>query len=198
MLEKSGEKTARKPHTKKQNSRLTLAEKIEVCTLLGSGHSLNETARLISKKTRKKISKWQVRHYLDHPKWGSYIRAARKNDIANAEKIPVFSTVGRVRRYNYLLEVFEKRFQQSLQDIEADDLDPESDPGVFKIFNMTASYMLKILQEIREEEYEAITKKGAGQEEEVEDLFMMVEKRIIASRRRRDPDRGLEKAAGLL
>ncbi|MBA7581678.1 hypothetical protein ES708_23586 [subsurface metagenome] len=58
--------------------------------------------------------------------------------------------------------------------------------------------MLRILREIRVEEYEALENKSAGAEGEVEDFFMLVEKRIIASRRRRNPDRELEKAAGLL
>ena len=198
MVRGIAEKTTRKPHRKKQNSRLSLKEKIEVCTLLGSGYSLSETAQLISKRTKKNISKWRVRHYLDSPKWGSYIRAARKDDILHAEKIPIFSTVGRVRKYNRLLEVFEKKFYESLQNIESDDLDSENKPGVFKIFSMMASYMIKILSEVRQEEFEAIVKKGGSGEEEIEDFFMMVERRIVASRRRRDPDRELEKAAGLV
>lgn len=198
MLEKSGKKTTQKLHKKKQNARLSLKEKIEVCTLLGSGYSLSETAQLISKRTKKNVSRWQVRHYLDSPKWSSYIRAARKNDIANAEKIAEFSTVGRIRKYSHLLEVFEKKFYQSLQNIESENLDPESDPGTFKFFNLAASYILKILREVREEEFEALAKKSSGQEEEIEDFFAMVEQRIIISRKHRNPDRELEKVAGLL
>ena len=197
-IEKVTGKTAHKPHKKRQNSRLTGKEKIEVCTLLGSGHSLSETARLVSKKTGKRISRWQVRHYLDSPKWANLIRAARNDDVANAEKLAVFSTTGRVRKYDRLLEVFEKKFYQSLQNIKSEDFDPESDPGVFKIFTLTANYMLKILREVREEEYETLENKTGGNEGEIEDFFMLVEKRVIASRRRRDPDRELEKAAGLL
>ena len=152
----------------------------------------------MSKKTRKSISVWQIRHYLDSAKWSPHIRAARKNDILHAEKIPVFSTAARVRKYSRLLEVFEEKFQQSLQNIESENLDPESDPGTFKFFNLAASYILKILREVREEEFEALAKKSSGQEEEIEDFFAMVERRIIISRKHRDPDRELEKAAGLL
>ncbi|MBA7483058.1 hypothetical protein ES707_18569 [subsurface metagenome] len=198
MAEKLAEKTAQIPHAKKQNSRLTLKEKIEVCTLLGSGNSLDETAQLISKKTGKKVSKWMIRHYLDNPKWAPHIQAARRDDLLHAEKLPTFSTTGRVRKYNRLLEVFEKKFQESVSSIDQANLDPESDPGVFKIFTLTASYMLKILREVREEEYEALENKSAGSESEIDDFFILVEKRVIASRRRRDPDRELEKAAGLI
>lgn len=198
MVEKVAEKTTQILHRKKQNSRLTRKEKIEVCTILGSGHSLSETAQLISKKTGKRISRWQVRYYLDSPKWAPYIRAARKDDVLHAEKLPVFSTTGRVRKYNYLLETFEKKFQESIQSIDQANLNPESSSGTFKILKLAASYMLRILREIRVEEYEALENKSTGAEGEVEDFFMLVEKRIIASRRRRDPDRELEKAAGLL
>ncbi len=201
-IEKVTEKTARKPHGKKQNSRLTLKEKIEVCALLGSGYSLAETALLISRRTGKRVSKWQTRHYQESAKWAPYIRAARKDDILHAERLPIFSTTGRVRKYDRLLEVFEKKFYRSIQDIESEkaekNVDPESSLQTFKILHMAASYMLRILREIRVEEYEALENKSAGSEGEVEEFFMLVEKRIIASRRRRDPDRELEKAAGLL
>ncbi len=198
MVEKVVEKTTQILHRKRQNSRLTGKEKIEVCTLLGSGHSLSETAQFISKRTGKRISRWQVRYYLDSPKWAPHIRAARKDDVLHAEKLPTFSTTGRVRKYNYLLETFEKKFQESVSSIDQANLDPEGSTGSFKILKLAASYMIKILREIRIEEYEALENKSAGNEGEVEDFFMLVEKRVIASRRRRDPDRELEKAAGLL
>jgi len=199
MAEKASEKPRQILYRKKQNSsRLTKREKIEVCTFLGSGYSLSETAQLISKKTGKRISRSQVWYYLNSPKWAPHIRIARKDDISHAEKLPTFSTTGRVRKYNYLLETFEKKFNESLQDINHDKLNPESSPGTFKILKLAASYMLRTLREIRIEEYEAIERKSGGSEREVEDFFMLVEKRIIASRRRRDPDRELEKAAGLL
>jgi len=175
-----------------------LKEKIEVYTLLGSGYSLTETAELISKKTKKKISKWMVRHYLDSPKWAPHIRAARRDDVLHAETLPSFSTSGRVRKYNYLLKTFEKKFKESVESINYDNLDPESAPGTFRILKLAASYMLRILREIRTEEYEAIEKKSGGGEGEVEDFFLLIEQRIIASRRRRNPDKELEKAAGLL
>lgn len=198
MAKKVSEKSRQILCRKKKNSRLTKKEKIEVCTLLGSGHSLSETAQLISKKTGKRISRSQVWYYLNSPKWAPQIRTVRKDDVLHAEKLPTFSTTGRVRKYNHLLETFEKKFNESLQDINQSNLNPESSPGTFKILKMAASYMLKILREIRTEEYEAIEKKSGGGEGEVEDFFLLVEKRIVASRRRRDPDRELEKAAGLL
>lgn len=197
MAEKLAEKTTKK----RQKSRLSHKEKLEVCRLLGSGHTMNEVAQTMSKKTGKSIGIWQVRHYLDSPKWGSLIRTARDADIQNAEKIAIFSTTGRVRKYDRLLEIFEKKFYCSIQDIESQaekNLDRESSLQTFKILKLAGSYMLKILREIRVEEYEALENKSAGSEGEVEDFFMLVEKRVIASRRRRDPDRELEKAAGML
>ncbi len=197
MVEKAAEKTAKKL----QRSRLTHKEKLEVCRLLGSGLTMNEVAQIMSKNTKKAISIWRIRYYLDSPKWSSLIRAARKDDISHAEKIAVFSTTGRVRKYDRLLEVFEKKFYQSIQDIESEkaekNLDPESALETFKILHKAASYMIRILKEIRKEEYSALLNKS-GNETEAEDFFVMVEQRIIASRRRRDPDRELEKAAGLL
>jgi len=162
---------------------------------------MNETAQIMSKNTKKPISIWQIRYYLDSPKWSSLIRTARKDDISHAEKIAVFSTTGRVRKYDRLLEVFEKKFYRSIEDIKSEsekNLDPESALQTFKILHMAASYMIRLLREIRIEEYEALQNKSTGAEGEVEDFFMLVEKRIIASRRRRDPDRELERAAGLL
>lgn len=188
----------KKTAKKQQKSRLTHEEKLEVCRLLGSGYSMNEVTQTMSRKTGKSISLWQVRHYLDASKWLSFIRAARKDDVLHAELIPIFSTTGRVKKYSRMLEIFEEKFQQSLQNIELKNLNPKTDPGIFKIFNTAASYMLKILGEIREEKYAAIAKKGDGDEGEIEDLFMLVERRIIASRKRRDPDRELERAAGLI
>ncbi len=197
-------KTAEKPPKKSQRSRLTHKEKLEVCRLLGSGHSRDEVSEIMTRKAKKPIGIWQVRHYLDSPKWAKFIRAARKDDVLHAEKISVFSTTGRVRKYNKLLTVFEKKFYGTLQNIEENievkSLNPLETMANIKILKMAASYMLKILREVREEEYEAIVKKGGSSEEqdELEDFFMLVERRVIASRRRRDPDRELERAAGLL
>ena len=162
---------------------------------------MNEVSEIMTRKAKKPISIWQVRHYLDSPKWAKFIRAARKNDILHAEKIPVFSTSGRVRKYDKLLEVFERKFYETLKNIEeAESLDPEESSRDLKILSLAANYMLRILREVREEEYEAIVKKGGSGEEqaELEDFFMLVERRVIASRKRRNLDKELEQAAGLL
>ena len=197
-MAKNEEKTCTKLIQKKKNKQLTKEEKNSICVLLAS-HSLGETAELISRKTKKDISRSRVQYYMESEKWIPKIIEARGKDIEKAMLVPITGLAFRSRQYQALFDGAKERYQLYKENIKGFDIERFL-PIRFKLLREfikdEEKVLLEILDSAKRDMREARILQGPAEEETELDFDEIVES-ITISRKRRKGQRDLAKKAGL-